>query len=80
MANLSYNRGPCKTMYSTVNGPTQCRNGALRGKDYCSKHRPKPDKSKEIAEYMAGVFHVLGDNELSKEYSTYAKRLPNPNG
>ncbi len=40
MARINYQRKPCKKVYQTSGGPRPCGQGALRGKDYCAKHRP----------------------------------------
>lgn len=40
MSRINYQRKPCKVVYTTVSGPVRCSGGALRGKDYCARHRP----------------------------------------
>ncbi len=40
MAKLNYIGKPCKRFYQTPNGPSPCLGRALRGKDYCRRHRP----------------------------------------
>jgi len=46
---LTYKRKPCRVVYMTTSGPRPCGQGALRGKDYCSRHRPRKRKRIEAA-------------------------------
>jgi len=47
MARLSYIRKPCKQLYATASGLRPCPHGALRGKEYCARHRHYVPTSRE---------------------------------
>lgn len=44
-AKIGYKRKQCTHCYVTPSGTVRCTGGALRGKPYCARHRPKIYKS-----------------------------------
>ena len=59
MAKITFKRNQCKAHYETMSGPVPCGQGALRGKDYCSRHRP----TNRVVSAGTGTQHLASDSK-----------------